>query len=331
MKSQSGQTQPTSAEPTKPKTTSQVGRLLRWTLPFLVSVLLLWWILSGMDLGIIRELLTVEVASTFVPLLLAFLAISLLIEAISLVWVVSYYHEFSSFLMAARIKAASYLLGLINYALGAGAVALLLHRRSHVPLGQAAGSVLLIGLFDMGSLLLLALAALGLREADGSSLNAGFTALAAVALFMGFAILRMPYPLGPLDRLRDLALFEAARTLPLPLLIRLGLLRVAFVASFIILTGGALQAFGVEIPPLPLIVGVCALLLISAIPMAAAGLGTGQVAFVAIFEGYGTPEVLLATSLTISFGMILCRALIGVAFAREFTAEAFRARREITE
>ena len=308
-----------------------MGRFLRWTLPFLVSAALLWWILSGMDMGTLRDLLTAEVASTFVPLLLAFIVLSLAIEAICLVWVVSHYHEFSSFVLAARIKAASYLLGLINYALGAGAVALLLHRRSRVPLGQAAGSVLLIGLFDMGSLLLLALAALGLREADGSSLNAGFTALAAGALFLGFAVLRMPFSLGPLDRLRELPLFEAARTLPLNLLMRLGFLRIAFVGSFIILTGGALRSFGVEIPTLPLIVGVCALLLISAIPMAAAGLGTGQVAFVTIFEGYGAPEVLLATSLTISFGMILCRALIGVAFAREFTAEAFRARREITE
>ncbi|MEE3328879.1 MAG: lysylphosphatidylglycerol synthase domain-containing protein [Myxococcota bacterium] len=331
MTSQTGQSQPALPAPTSAPAPPRWGRLLRWILPFLVSALLLLWLLSGMDLGVIRELLTVEVAWTFIPLLLAFIAISLLIEAICLVWVVSYYHEFSSYVMAARIKAASYLLGLINYALGAGAVALLLHRRSGVPLGQAAGSVILIGLFDMGSLLILALAALGLRESDGASLNAGFTALAALALFLGFAVLRAPVSLGPLDRLRNLPLFEAARTLPLNLLLRLGLLRVAFVASFIILTGGALDAFGVEISPLPLIVGVCALLLISAIPMAAAGLGTGQIAFVAIFEGYGTPEVLLATSLTISFGMIICRALIGLAFAREFTAEAFRARREIAQ
>lgn len=329
--SQNGQSEFAPPSQTSSKSSSPVIRLLRWTLPFLVSALLLWWLLSGMDLGVIAELLTAQVASTFLPLLLAFLAISLVIEAICLVWVVSYYHAFSSYVMAARIKAASYLLGLINYALGAGAVTLLLNRRSGVPLGQAAGSVILIGLFDMGSLLILALAALGLRESDGASLNAGFTALAALALILGFAVLRAPFSLGPLDRLRDLPLFEAARTLPLNLLLRLGVLRVAFVATFIILTGGTLGAFGVEIPALPLIVGVCALLLISAIPMAAAGLGTGQVAFVAIFEDYGTPETLLATSLTISFGMIISRALIGVAFAREFTTEAFRARREITQ
>lgn len=314
-----------------PEPSSPMSRILRWTVPFLVSALLLGWILSGMDLSVLAGLLTAKVASIFLPMLFAFLAISLVIEAICLVWVVSFYHEFSSFLVAARIKAASYLLGLINYALGAGAVTLLLHRRSGVPLGQAAGSVLLIGLFDMGSLLILALVALGLREADESVLNSGFIALATGVIFLGFAVLRLPFTLGPIDRLRELAIFEAARTLPLGLLLRLGLLRIIFVASFIALTGGALYAFGVEIPVFPLVVGVCALLLISAIPLAAAGLGTGQIAFVALFEGYGTPEVLLATSLTISFGMIICRAIMGLVFAREFSAEAFKARREIAQ
>ncbi len=307
-----------------------MSRILRWTVPFLVSALLLGWILSGMDLSVLIGLLTAEVASIFLPMLFAFIVVSLVIEAICLVWVVSCYHEFSSFLVAARIKAASYLLGLINYALGAGAVTLLLHRRSGVPLGQAAGSVLLIGLFDMASLLILALVALGLREADESVLNSGFIALATAVMFLGFAVLRLPFSLGPIDRLRELAIFEAARTLPLGLLVRLGLLRIIFVASFIALTGGTLYAFEVKVPVFPLVIGVCALLLISAIPLAAAGLGTGQVAFVALFEGYGTPEVLLATSLTISFGMIICRALMGLVFAREFSAEAFKARREIT-
>ena len=77
--------------------------------------------------------------------------------------------------------------------------------------------------------------------------------------------------------------------------------------------------------------GVCVLLMISAIPMAAAGLGTGQIAFIAIFEKYAEPEILLAASLTMSFGLILSRAALGLIFAREFTSEAFEARAEIAK
>lgn len=309
--------------------TSRTARVLRWTLPFAVSAILLGWILSGMDLAALADRFTPQVAVIFVPTLVVFLLISLAIEAVSLVWVVSYYHDFSSWMLAARVKAASYLLGLINYALGAGAVTLLLRRRAGVPLSQAAGSVLLIALFDMGSLVLITLVALGLHESEASMLRTGSVALGALALLGSFALLRAPIPLGPIDRLRDWKVLQAARTLPIGLLIRLGVLRLAAVGSFIVLTGATLRSFNVDIPLAPLIVSICILLVISAIPMAAAGLGTGQVAFVALFEGYAEPETLLAASLTLSFGLIVTRAAIGLLFAREFTAEAFDARREI--
>ena len=227
---------------------SQANRILRWILPFLVSAILLVWLLSSMNVSAVLEHFTPDVASLFIPTLLVFLIISLSIEAISLVWVVSQYHSFSSRFMAARMKAASYLLGLINYALGAGAVALLLHRRSGIPLPQAAGSVIVISLFDLGSLLLLSLFALGMREAEESVLNSSFIILATLLIFAGFGLLRASFSLGPLDRLRDLKIFEAARTLPIPLLIRLGVLRVIFVASFVLFTAGTLYAFGVSIP-----------------------------------------------------------------------------------
>lgn len=308
---------------------SRAGRFLRWTLPFAVSAVLLGWLLAGMDLGALTDRFTAQVAVIFVPSLLVFLATSLTVEAICLVWVVSYYHAFSSVMLAARIKAASYLLGLINYALGAGAVTLLLRRRAGVPLAQAAGSVLLIALFDLGSLVLITLVALGLRESDAVMLRTGSVALAALILIAGFAVLRAPISLGPIDRLRDWKVLEAARTLPMGLLIRLGFLRLVAVGSFVALAGMTLYSFGVEVPLFAMIVSICILLVISALPMAAAGLGTGQVAFVALFEGYAEPETLLAASLTMSFGLIITRALMGLVFAREFSAEAFHARREI--
>jgi len=321
--------QPSPTSRSRDETTSRTARVLRWTLPFAVSAILLGWILSGMDLAALADRFTPQVAAIFVPTLVVFLLISLAIEAVSLVWVVSYYHDFSSWMLAARIKAASYLLGLINYALGAGAVTLLLRRRAGVPLSQAAGSVLLIALFDLGSLVLITLVALGMRESEASMLRTGSVALGALALLAIFALLRAPISLGPIDRLRDWQVLQAARTLPMGLLMRLGVLRLVAVGSFIVLTGVTLRSFNVDIPLAPLIVSICILLVISAIPMAAAGLGTGQVAFVALFEGYAEPETLLAASLTLSFGLIVTRAAIGLVFAREFTAEAFHARREI--
>jgi hypothetical protein len=54
-----------------------------------------------------------------------------------------------------------------------------------------------------------------------------------------------------------------------------------------------------------------------------AGLGTGQVAFIEVFQRYAAEETLLACSLALSAGLIVLRAATGLLFAREFTREAF--------
>jgi len=304
------------------------GRILRLALPFVVSTALLGWLLSDVDIEAVLEHLTPGVAAVFGPALAVFLLVSLVIEALCLVLVVSHSRPFREPLVAARIKAASYPLGLINYALGAGATAVLLRRRAGMTLAEAAGAVFVIGLFDLGCLIACVLAGVALMGAATPGLQAGAIVFVGGAIAAGFAVLRAPIALGPIDRLRELEVFRDARTLPLSLLARLGALRLLFVANFIGLVWMTLVAFDVSIPPLDLIVDTSVLLLVSALPIAVAGLGTGQVVFVALFDAFADAETLLAASLTLSFGMIASRALIGLAFAREFTAEAFAARHD---
>ena len=307
---------------------SSARKLARWTLPFAVSGVFFAYVLSGVDMAAVAERMTPRVALYFLPPLAIFLAVSLLIEAVCLVLVISHSQPFSSLWVAARIKAASYLLGLLNYALGAGALTLLLRRRARMSLADAAGAVLLIGLFDLGSLLLTVFAGAALAGAEAPGVQAGVVVLAGGAIVAGFAALRAPVSLGFLDGFRDLAIFRAARTLPLSLLLRLGALRLAFIASFIALAGSILAAFDVSVPPLRLAVNISILLLVAALPIAVAGLGTGQLAFVALFESWADAETLLAASLTLSFGLITARSAMGLLFAREFTSEALAATRE---
>jgi hypothetical protein len=304
-------------------------KTLRWVLPFVVSALLLAWIFQDIDFRELGDKLTPEAARIFVPTLLVFLVISLLIEAICLVDVVSHTHHVSSIGVAARIKAASYPLGIINYALGIGAVTLLLRRRVGMSLSEAAGAVGVIGLFDLGSLISIIAVGAAFMGAETPGVQAGVLVAAAAAIVLGFGVLRAPFPLGWLDKLRDLPILYAARTLPLMVLFRLGSLRLIFTANFIALGWAVLMAFGVdEIPLLSLSVNICILLVVAALPIAAAGLGTGQVVFVELFKSWGDPATLLAASLTLSIGLIVTRASIGLVFAREFAAEALAAQQE---
>jgi hypothetical protein len=160
-------------------------------------------------------------------------------------------------------------------------------------------------------------------------LQASVIVASAAAIVLGFVVLRAPFSLGPLNRLRESRVLRAARTLPLSVLFRLASLRLIFTANFVALGWAALYGFGVtDIPLLSLATNICILLAVSALPIAAAGLGTGQVVFVELFKAWGEPATLLAASLTLSMGLIVTRASVGLLFAREFTAEALAAQQE---
>lgn len=307
---------------------SAIGRIARVALPFAVSAALLAWVLDGVDVRAVFAHVTPDVAVVFAPALGVFLAISLLLEALCLVAVVSHSRPFHDLVVAARIKAASYPLGLVNYALGTGATAVLLRRRAGMTLAEAAGAVFVIGLFDLGSLIAFVLVGAGLMGTSTPGLRAGVVLLAGGAIVAGFAVLRAPVRMGAFDRIRELEVLRDARTLPIALLARLGVLRLLFVGSFIGLAWATLTAFSVSVPPLDLVVNTSLVLLVSALPIAVAGLGTGQLVFVSLFERFAPTETLLAASLTLSFGLIVTRAAIGLAMAREFTAEALAAREE---
>ena len=86
-------------------------------------------------------------------------------------------------------------------------------------------------------------------------------------------------------------------------------------------------AFGIEVGLVRLAFNVAIVLAVSALPIAAGGLGTGQLVFVEVFKGAAPDAELLAASLVFSFGMIASRGLLGWAFALEFTREALHATR----
>lgn len=295
--------------------------------PVVVSVGALVFIFTQVDLVGAASQLDERAASVLIPALLAYGAFSLFIEAVCLRVAVPP-DPGIGLTTAARIKSASYLLNIVHYAAGAGAVAVLLRGRVGIGLADAMGVVMLIVLFDLAMLLLLTAVGVTFIGSDRPLVQGSVVVGAGLLIVAGLAVLRAPVALGPLDRLRDLELFRAARHAPIALLARLAGLRLCFVASFIALVGAALFAFGVVVPLGDLILGVAVISLVAALPIAVAGLGTGQIAFVYVFAGAASEETLLACSIALSAGLIVMRALLGVVFAREFTQEAFAVARE---
>lgn len=261
-----------------------------------------------------------------IPALLAYGIIALAIEAECLYRLLPAVRHVFGRATAARIKAASYPLSLVHYALGAGAVAILLGRRTGRGIADAAGVVGLITLFDLGIQLLLLIAGVTALGTTAPAVRGGIAALLIAGIIAGFAALRTDISLGPLDRIRNLDVFDAARNTPLFQLVILGAWRLFFALNFIGLIGVCCFGFGFEVPVSFLLAGVPLLIVAAMIP-SVAGLGTGQIAFAAIFQSYGDQETLLACSLAFSTGIIIMRAGMGLLFAREFTREALVAAR----
>jgi len=303
-------------------------RVLKWVLPFVVSGGFLSFLMSRIDAGEVLGHITSQVLLILVPTMLAFGAISLMIEATCLVLLVPASRDVFNLMTAARVKSASYLLYIVNYGLGAGALTLLLRRRAGMQLSDAGGIVILLAAFDLGLLLLVTAVGAAWSGAETPGILAGVIATAGVGLVGGFAVLRTSRSLGPLERIRSMTLFRAARTSAPSLLIEVGLLRLFFVFNFIALAWVTLVAFDVIVPLGDVIVNFAIVALISTLPIAVAGLGTGQAAFVYAFRHWGPEETLLACSLALSAGLILLRAGLGFFFSQEFVREALQGARE---
>jgi hypothetical protein len=298
--------------------TAQLRRLA----PIAVSLIALLWVLGRFDLAQVGAALSWNAALVMLPALLAYGAATLVLESLSLLRLIPVHPpEFGAW-TAARIKCASYLLTIVNYALGGAALTVLLRRRARLGLGEAAGVVLLIGATDLLVILGLGFLAAASGDGDTPGVRVGAVAVAGIGWFGGILLLRLPRSLGPLERLRSLAVFEALRTTPLRRLVELVCLRLIFAGCFIGVAGAAFVGFAIEVPPARLVLGMSILAVVGALPIAVAGLGTGQVAAVYVFAGVAPPETLIAVSLVLSAGLIALRAGMGVVFAREFMREA---------
>ena len=294
-------------------------------LPIAVSGAALAFLFTQIPVARVLHTVTWNVALWIVPALALYGGVSLAIEALALARLVRDAGGALSVARAARIKAATYLRGIAQYALGLGALTVLLRRRGGVSLGDAAGVALLITAVDL--LILLALSSVGaiVLDARAAEVKAGVLVVAGVGFVAGFAVLRLPGSLGPIDRIRQLSVFRALRVARLATLVELGFLRLVFVMSFIGLAGAALHAFDVTVPVGDLIIGVAVVTLVAALPIAVAGIGTSQAAFVFIFRHHADEATLLACNLVLSAGLILLRVGLGLLFAGEFAREASEA------
>ena len=287
----------------------------------------LGFLATQVDLAEVLRAFTPEVAAVLVPAVLIYAAVSLLLEALSLRCLLPATGAPLDLWTAARIKCASYLLGIVHYALGVGALTVLLARRAALSIPSAAGVALGISVSDLIVLLAITFVAAGALSAEAPGLRASVVVVGVGGFAGGLWLLRTPRSLGLLDRLRDLEVFRPLRVVAGPTLARLLGLRTAFVLTYFAVVAVAMFAFEIRPPLAELVVGIALVTLVTAVPIAVAGLGTSQAAFLYVFRGAADAERLLACSLLVTLCFVVVRTAMGLVFAREYAREASEAAR----
>ncbi len=298
-------------------------RLLQQALPVVVSLASLTYVFVKFDLRGLGDSLSWQIVLVMLPAVLGYGAVTLVIEAASLMRLIDPPESFTS-LTAAKIKSASYLLGILNYALGGAALTILLRRRARIGLGESASVVVLISAVDLVVVIAFLSVGLAFAETGDAVVRTGVVTLVGIGFFGGMLLLRMPHSLGPLERIRSLAIFDALRTTPADRLGQLLLLRTVFSVCFVAVAWASFAAFQVPVELGRLVVGMMIIAVVGALPIAVAGLGTGQIAAVYVFKDVAPPEMLITISLVLSGGLIALRAALGILFAREYTREALQ-------
>lgn len=186
------------------------------------------------------------------------------------------------------IRAATYVLFLVNYALGQGAFGYYLNRTGVSGLRAVGATLFLIGT-NLATLLVLTGAAWLLAPTAPSQTALGYTLLVGCA---GFAIYLVIIAVAPsaITRFQVLApLFDAG--IRGHAIAMAG--RIPHVAAMVLGHWLALRVWGIPVPFVACLTVMPAVVIASVLPISPAGLGTTQAAFVYFFSSYAagaTPD-----------------------------------------
>lgn len=299
-----------------PPNTPRTRRVGTALLPWLVGLGILGWLFYSIPIEQLRSQLGRIPVVRFVVFVFFFTVANLAADSAA-TWATlrrSIPEIPLGFVEALKIRGASYLIAILNYAIGQGGVLYLLRQRHGVPVPRAAGALMLT--LGVNAVLIAACASIGLLV--GGAPKAQLLRMVVASLGLGLplylAVVRLrPRVLASLQLLKPL--FDAGlRGHLIVALARLPHLSVLLVGHFV-----AMRFFGVN-PPFPQAMTLLPLVFLAGVlPISPSGLGTAQAVAVSVFSGFVDGKLedgraaVLAYSLSLHFVALACQAVIGLA------------------
>ena len=248
----------------------KLGRILPWV----VTLGLLFHVFHGMSFAQMKTALG-SAASWTVPVL-ALLVLGVYLGDSFAIWkTFGWFVTRLSFREVLVVRGATYLLALVNYAVGQGAIVYFVNRSRGIPLLRGTAAVLLV--MGINILLLLVFASIGLLVAPEPALRKiMFGAYGALAVYSCLLVLR---PRWLMSRPVFDVLFAAGVSGHLRAL----LVRIPHLSVLMVFTYTSLRAFGVRLPLSQALLYLPIIYFIAVLPISVMGLGINQLTMAYFF------------------------------------------------
>lgn len=230
------------------------------------------------------------------------------------------------------LKAASYILNIVNYNAATLGMAWVVSRRKGVSFLESAAALAVLSYVDLVALAALIVAGLAIApEVLGSQaelvarLHTVVVIIFAASLLL-LLLLQSPVRHPLLKRLRDISVLRPLAALkPLDMVVGVSI-RAGFVTLYVLANYLLMQSFGLEPTIGALLVMVPVLTVVGVVPLSVSGLGTTQILMRTLYAPFVTdgraPEpVIDAWSTVMIFGFILVRLVIAAPFLPKMLAE----------
>jgi uncharacterized membrane protein YbhN (UPF0104 family) len=295
---------------------SRYATPIKWIVALVILVLLF----RQVDTGKVLTAMGGARMDLYLPLALVFVVIWFLIESQNLMFLFGLFGHKLTFKEMRTIRGASYLLMIINYNLGLGAIAWYLKTRNGISLIRA-GSVMFFYYFveSVGITLFAMGGCLSIIHLD-PPVYGKIVVIAGIMLF-SYITLFFLYRLLPdtplLRRIRNAPLGAALHEATWSGFFQLAGLRVIYFLAFIVFFHLGLTCFAVHVPLGILTALVPVIFFIGNIPVTPFGIGTIQAAMLFFFAPFGPAENILSFSIVYSATLLFLRAPIGLFYMRK--------------
>ena len=288
-------------------------------LKWLIAAGVLYLVFKQVNTDRLLEALASARIEMYIPLAVCFVILWFLIESQNLMYLFNMFGHPVTFREMRLIRGASYMLMIINYNLGLGAIAWYLKQRNSIPLVRASSVMFFYYFVESVGITFFAMVGCLLILGQSPAVYTKIVAIAGCmfsAYIILFFILRFLPDKGYFKRFRNNEIMASFYEVTFPDYFKLSGLRAIYFASFIVFFYFGLKCFNVNVPLLYLTGLVPVIFFIGNIPITPFGIGTIQAAMVFFFKDFGPEENILSFSVVYSATLLFFRAPIGLFYMR---------------